>query len=103
MNLSTPLQRFRLVALAEGWSFLFLLFIAMPLKYGFQMPMPVKIGGWIHGLLFVLFGFTLIAVWADQRWKFGKVLLAFACSFVPFGTFWFDRKLRSTSHEVDKL
>lgn len=67
------------------------------------MPMPVKIGGWIHGLLFVLFGFTLIAVWADQRWKFGKVLLAFACSFVPFGTFWFDRKLRSTSHEVDKL
>jgi integral membrane protein len=95
MNLNNSLNRFRWVALAEGWSFLFLLFIAMPLKYVAHMPMPVKIAGWIHGLLFVLYGFTLIHVWADRRWKFSKALLAFLVSFIPLGTFWFDKQLKA--------
>ncbi len=94
MKLNSSLNRFRLVALAEGWSFLFLLFIAMPLKYMAHMPLPVKIGGWIHGLLFVLYGFTLIQVWADRNWKFSKALLAFIVSFIPLGTFWLDTKLK---------
>ena len=92
MKLSTPHQRFRAVAIAEGWSFILLLFIAMPVKYAVGIPEPVKYVGWLHGLLFVLFGITLIQVWADERWKFSKVVLAFLCSFLPFGTFWFDKK-----------
>ncbi len=98
MQLNSPLNRFRFVALAEGWSFIFLLFIAMPLKYGFDFPLPVKFGGWIHGLLFVLYGFTLIHVWADRRWSLGKAVLAFFVSFIPFGTFWFDRRIRNEKH-----
>ena len=94
MQLDTSLNRFRFVALAEGWSFLFLLVVAMPLKYMAHYPMPVKIGGWIHGLLFVVYGFTLIQVWADCNWKFSKVLVAFLVSFLPFGTFWLDAKLK---------
>ncbi|MEX1187984.1 MAG: DUF3817 domain-containing protein [Bacteroidia bacterium] len=94
MNFSDPLYRFRIIAIAEGWSFLFLLFVAMPLKYMADLPLPVKVGGWIHGLLFVAFGFSLISVWIDRKWKFSKVLLAFICSLLPFGTFWFDRRLK---------
>lgn len=94
MQLNTSLNRFRFVALAEGWSFIFLLCIAMPLKYMAHLPMPVKIGGWIHGLLFVAYGFTLIQVWADRNWKFTKVLVAFLVSFIPLGTFWLDSTLK---------
>jgi integral membrane protein len=92
MNLSNSFQRFRLIALIEGVSFLTLLFVAMPLKYAFHYPLPVKIAGWIHGLLFVLYGIALLQVWIIQKWKFTTVLIAFLASFIPFGTFWLDNR-----------
>ncbi len=87
------LKRFRIVAIAEGWSFIILLFVAMPMKYLMDFPWAVKYTGWVHGLLFVAYIFTLIAVWADKGWRFSKVVLAFVVSLIPFGTFWFDRRL----------
>ena len=39
-------KRFKWISLAEGLSFLLLLGIAMPLKYGFDMPLAVKYTGW---------------------------------------------------------
>ncbi|MCB0820941.1 MAG: DUF3817 domain-containing protein [Bacteroidetes bacterium] len=92
--MSGTLQRFRIVAIAEGWSFLILLFIAMPLKYAMDLPQAVKYTGWVHGLLFMAYMITLIQVWADRNWKISKVLLAFICSLIPFGTFWLDRRLK---------
>jgi integral membrane protein len=35
-------KRFKWISLAEGLSFLLLLGIAMPLKYGFDLPLAVK-------------------------------------------------------------
>ncbi len=52
---NTPLNRFRAIALLEGLSFVLLLFIAMPLKYLAGMPLGVKVVGWAHGMLFVLY------------------------------------------------
>ncbi|SVE17025.1 uncharacterized protein METZ01_LOCUS469879, partial [marine metagenome] len=43
------LKRFRKTAIWEGISFLVLLGIAMPIKYGLGNPMPVKIVGMTHG------------------------------------------------------
>ena len=57
--MTNPITQFRIIALAEGISFLVLLGIAMPLKYAAGNPEPVRIVGWIHGGLFVLY---LIAV-----------------------------------------
>jgi len=95
MNFSDSLQRFRVIAIAEGISFLILLLIAMPLKYMFDIPLPVKITGWIHGFLFVLFGLALLQVWIVRKWPFKYVLLSFLASLIPGGTFWLDRKLLS--------
>ena len=58
MNNKNIISFFRFIALAEGISFLFLLFIAMPLKYFNNMPQAVRFGGMIHGLLFVAFVMT---------------------------------------------
>lgn len=91
---ATALGRFRLVAISEGISYLLLLGIAMPLKYAAGIEEAVKYMGWLHGLLFILFGLTLIQVWIQNNWKFSKAVIAFAWSFVPFGTFIFDRQLK---------
>jgi integral membrane protein len=91
----TALRQLRLVALAEGASFLVLLFVAMPLKYLVGLPLAVRIVGSIHGVLFIAFVLVLIRVSMARAWPFSRSLLAFVASIVPFGTFVFDRSLRS--------
>jgi integral membrane protein len=54
----TSLNLFRKVALAEGISYILLLAIGMPLKYGFDLPLVVKYMGWAHGILFILGKYT---------------------------------------------
>ncbi len=97
--MSTPLSRFRTIAVYEGISFVVLLFLAMPLKYLFDIPEPVKYVGWAHGVLFVLYVLTLAHVFFADRWSFMKGVVAFALSFIPFGTFWLDKKLKREEEE----
>jgi integral membrane protein len=49
------LKTLRILGNIEGVSYLLLLFIAMPMKYYFGMPMAVKIVGMAHGVLFVAY------------------------------------------------
>ncbi|RZK26786.1 MAG: DUF3817 domain-containing protein [Flavobacterium sp.] len=90
----SSLSIFRKVAVAEGISYLLLLFVAMPLKYFADMPLAVKYTGWAHGLLFVLYAATLILAWQEQKWTFGKAVLIFLASLLPFMPFVVDRKLK---------
>jgi integral membrane protein len=99
---ASALGWFRLVAIAEGISYLILLLIAMPLKYFAGMDNAVKYTGWLHGVLFILFGVLLIKVWIQYRWKFSKVLIAFIASLLPFGTFVLERKLQADSRSMAK-
>ena len=82
------------MAIVEGISYLILLGVAMPLKYFAGLPEVVKYTGWAHGVLFVLYMVLLLMVWIQYRWSFGKVVLAFAASLLPFGTFALDGKLK---------
>jgi integral membrane protein len=92
--LTAALRQFRLVALAEGASFLALLFVAMPLKYLLGLPLAVRIVGSIHGALFIMFVLALIRAGTARSWPFHRWLLAFVSAIVPLGTFVFDRWLR---------
>lgn len=85
---------FRKVAVAEGISYLLLLFVAMPLKYFAGMPLAVKYTGWAHGLLFVLYAAFLVMAWQEQKWKFGKAVVIFLASLLPFMPFLVDKKLK---------
>lgn len=93
MNNSIAL--FRKIAVAEGISFLLLLFIAMPLKYAAGMPLLVKYAGWAHGLLFVLYTAFFIMVWTEVKWKFSKAAMIFMASLLPFAPFWVDKQLKN--------
>lgn len=88
------MKLFRAVRLTEGVSWLVLLFIAMPLKYAFDMPLAVRWVGRIHGGLFVAFVITLAMAAVEARWGVVKIARAFFASFVPFGAFWLEKKLR---------
>jgi len=88
------LKVFMRIAFLEGISYLLLLLIAMPLKYFAGIPDGVKYIGWAHGVLFVLFCFYLLKVWVGLKWSFGKALIAFIASLLPFGTFVLDARLK---------
>ena len=91
--MSDSLKLFSRISWAEGISFLVLLFIAMPLKYGLGMAMAVKIVGWAHGVLFILyFGFGLQAAKAEG-WGMKTISVAVLASVIPFGPFVLERHL----------
>lgn len=87
-------RRFRMAGIAEGISFLVLLLIAMPLKYFFNFPQAVKVTGWVHGILFVLFLWLAFEVMGYFKKSVGWFIKAFVAAFVPLGTFIFDRQLK---------
>lgn len=89
------LHLFRKVAVAEGLSYLLLLFVAMPLKYWADMPLAVKYTGWVHGILFVLYAVCLLMAWQEQKWRFGKAVLIFVASLLPFAPFIVDKRLKA--------
>lgn len=96
----TPLGRFRLIAIAEGISYMLLLFIAMPLKYMADIPDAVKYTGWVHGILFMIYILALISVKVDRNWSFLKSVMAFVVSLIPFAAFIFDKSLRKEEREM---
>ena len=81
-----------IVAILEGLSYLFILFVGMPLKYLAEMPMPNMIGGSIHGGLFILYIVLLFPTAKVLKWDFKTLALGALASIIPFGTFWFDKK-----------
>ncbi|MDI1235827.1 MAG: DUF3817 domain-containing protein [bacterium] len=86
----------------EGISFLILLFVAMPLKYMFNMPLAVRLVGGLHGVLFVLFIAVLFKAYRSLPISFGKTVLIFILSFLPFGTFFINRVL-GPDNKIDYL
>ena len=70
-----------------------LLLFAMPMKYIAGKPAVVVWCGWIHGVLFILFCFTLLQVKIEMHWKFKVAVVPFFAALVPFGPFLIDRWL----------
>ncbi|MCD6019700.1 MAG: hypothetical protein K0S53_2821 [Bacteroidetes bacterium] len=82
---------FLLIGKIEGYSYLVLLFIAMPLKYFYNTPEYVRPVGSIHGALFVAFTILLALMFFKVKLSLKKSVLAFLLSLVPFGTFFLRR------------
>ncbi|MCH7396928.1 DUF3817 domain-containing protein [Belliella sp. DSM 107340] len=94
------LKRFRKISILEGISFLLLLFVAMPLKYMLDMPMAVKIIGWIHGALFIIYIYVIFPTAKKLDWNFAKTLFGLIAAVLPFGPFIFDRNLKKKEKEM---
>jgi integral membrane protein len=84
----SELNKFRLINKIEGYSFLLLLFVAMPLKYMAGFPIATKIAGMIHGVLFIGFIYQLIVVTDEVPFSKKEAFIFFVASVVPFGSFY---------------
>jgi integral membrane protein len=95
---SSPAVRwFHAIAVAEGYSFLLLLFVAMPLKYMAGLPLAVKITGSLHGALFIAYVGSAIFLFTHAKWPLDRIPGLLYAAILPFGTFVMERKwLRRT-------
>lgn len=82
----------RIVAILEGLSYLFILFVSMPLKYIWEMPTPNYVGGMFHGVLFMVYIAMILPVAKVLNWNSKTKFIAALASIIPFGTFWLERK-----------
>lgn len=99
--ISSTIGWFRIIAFLEGSSYLFLLLIAMPLKYLADQPDAVKYTGWAHGIFFILYMVLLGELAYSGRWSFKRIAIVFIAAWVPAGTFVLDAKLLKRLH-LDK-
>lgn len=88
------LKRLRMVGMIEGISYLLLLLIAMPLKYMAGWPWGVKVVGWAHGILFVLYLGLALQCTLKYKWPFRRLIEAFLAAILPAGPFVWDRWLK---------
>jgi integral membrane protein len=93
MKTNDTISRLRMLGYFEALSWVFLLFIAMPLKYFGGKPLMVTYVGWVHGILFILYSLHLVLAMRLQSWSFGKLVTGGIAAFLPFGTLWFDKRI----------
>ncbi|MFN4763583.1 DUF3817 domain-containing protein [Gillisia sp. Q332] len=92
MSLKTKISTFRWISILEGISFLVLLFLAMPLKYFFDLPQMVQIVGMAHGVLFLAYIAGAVFMYSPLNWRPQTLLVAIVCSVIPFGPFYIEKK-----------
>jgi len=100
MDQNKLLSTFREISIAEGISFLLLVFIAMPFKYVLDIPELVKYVGWLHGFLFILYGVYLLLVTLKFKWPLERFIIGFFSSLLPFGPFLFERTLKKEYGQI---
>lgn len=81
------LRRMRLASLFEGTTLIFLVCIAMPLKYMAGYPQATQVVGSVHGFAFLFYVWVVINTVAGGGWRTGEVLRLLISAFIPFGAF----------------
>jgi integral membrane protein len=78
----------------ETASFVALLGIAMPLKYGANIPEPVSYIGWLHGVLLIVYVIALLSVARVFKVGPAQVFVAGVCALLPFGPVLLEHRWR---------
>lgn len=93
--IKNSVKKFGQINSIEGYSYLLLLFVAMPMKYLLGYAIAVKIAGMIHGVLFILFCLLLLQAYRDAKWSFSENIIFFIASLIPFGTFFTKNRIKA--------
>ncbi|SDK81653.1 integral membrane protein [Glycomyces sambucus] len=88
-----PVFLYRMLTLAEGWSFVLLLVLGSGLSRVSDIDLVMPLGS-LHGALFVLLCGSTLLVRRRLGWGFGTTLLALVCAVVPLAPFWFHHRKR---------
>ncbi len=93
-TLNKQVLLFAKISYWEAWSYVILLFVAMPLKYLMDLPIAVRIVGMLHGLLFVAYAFQLLYLLILKALGFPKAVVYFIASLLPFAAFWVEKDVK---------
>ena len=97
--MNVTINQFRTISLIEGASYLLLVFIGMPLKYGFGIKEVNQVLGMAHGVLTIIFCIALGIIWLEKKLTKQWCLAFFAASLIPFGAFFIEYKIKK-KHKI---
>lgn len=98
MTLPSPRRLYTTVATAEAVTWTVLL-IGMFLKYVTKTTeLGVRIGGMLHGIVFIAYVLVTFIVWIDQKWPAKQGLVALVSAVPPLVTLWTERWLDADGH-----
>ncbi len=83
---------FRTIGFCEAISFIYLLLVAMPMKYYYGDLGATRIPGMLHGLLFVAYVGIATVVSDLHKWPKKQLWMAYLAAILPLGVLVFDAK-----------
>ena len=99
--IANPVFRYRMLTLAEGWSFVLLLIFGSLLSRVSELDLVMPLGS-LHGALFVLLVVSTLLIRRRLSWGLGTTLVALICAVVPLAPFVFHRWKRNELREAEK-
>jgi integral membrane protein len=95
---SSDVRWFRIVAVAEAFSWAGLL-ISMVFKYVVvHNPIGVHIFGSVHGVLFLAYVVLAVMLWRNRPWRTGIGVWSLVGGVLPFGSVVFERLATRNGH-----
>ncbi|WP_030161118.1 DUF3817 domain-containing protein [Glycomyces sp. NRRL B-16210] len=91
--IANPVFRYRMLTLAEGWSFVLLLVFGSLLSRVSDIDLVMPLGS-LHGALFTLLVLATLLIRRRLGWGLATTLLALAAAVVPLAPFLFHRYKR---------
>jgi integral membrane protein len=93
--MKNTVKTFRHINTLEGYSYLLLLFVAMPLKYMLGFAIAVKIAGMLHGILFIALLILLGLASEKAQWGLKTNAVFFIASLIPFASFVTSKQIKN--------
>ncbi|MEI4271949.1 DUF3817 domain-containing protein [Klenkia sp. LSe6-5] len=90
---AAALKRYQVMAYVVGVMLLVLVLVAIPLRYGFDVPEVSKVVSPIHGFLFIVYLVTAFDLALKARFTGKGTVLVLLAGVVPFLSFWAERRV----------
>ncbi len=91
---------YRVMSYVTGVILAILVFIGMPLKYGFDKPAVVEIAGTAHGFLFMVYVVSVLVVGYLFQWSLLKIVGVAAAGTVPLAVFFVEPRVVRSHREA---
>ena len=98
-----PLLRYRVMATAVGVVLIVLVFVAIPLRYGFGYPSFSETISPIHGALYIVLVAMVFLLGRDRGWGLTRMVLVALAGTIPIFSFVMERRVTAaeTRSEAD--
>ncbi len=97
--LRRALARYRVMAYVVGTMLVLLVFVAIPLQYGANIPQVAVVVAPIHGYLYIVYLVTGADLARRAHWRLGRIILVVAAGFVPFVAFIVEHRVTRQMRE----